>query len=323
MTKRKKNITAALAVLLVDHGVRLVQTADSMTQEAQDRLRSLAAALAALILAADFSSRVAVNVLIAQAQALIDSAYGDIASRVDAGMVDLADIEARALVATVNGETGEKTLRAPRLRVLPAFGGIPLSQWWEAQATDTASRVASFLRAAVSPDADASAIAHDLTSTAGPMPTSERYAESLVHSAVQRLTTDARQATLKANSDVVDGYEVAETLDTRTCAQCLAYDGSTYDLDGAPTGNTALPFNGGPPYHLNCRGILVPILKDNAPSGGLTAQQWLDSKTPEEQDDMLGKGRAALYRKGSLTLRDLISGTGQQLSLADLRKKYN
>ena len=84
-------------------------------------------------------------------------------------------------------------------------------------------------------------------------------------------------------------------------------------------------------YHFHCRCMTVPIFSalanvekaDGQPASKLTAEDWLDSKTPAEQDDILGKGRAALYRKGSLTLRDLVSGTGQQLSLAQLREKYN
>src|SRR6266571_3071317 len=320
---RRKNLTRTLVALLVDHGVHLVQTADGLTRETHDRLKELAAALVALILATDFSNQISVSVLIAQTRAYISAAYGDIAARSNADMTDLASVEARALVSIVNGAVGSTALRVPRLTVTPAFGGMPLGNWWEAQATDTASRVASFLRAAVSVDTAAEDVAHNLTSTAGPMPTAERYAETLIHSTVQRIATDARQAVLKANAGVVVGYEIAETLDSRTCAQCLAYDGSTYDLEGAPTGGTVLPLKGGPHYHMNCRGMVVPIMADQSQSGGLTAEEWLDAKTPAEQDDILGKGRAALYRKGSLTLRDLVSGTGQQLSLAQLREKYN
>ena len=319
---RKRNLTAALAALLADHGVRLVQTADGLTNDAHSRLRDLAAAIATLILAADFHTHAGPAALIAQVQRLVDTTYAGIAAHSTAAMKDLAAIEASALAAIVKSAS-DAVLRVPRLKVTPAFGGFPLEHWWQAQAADTASRVASYLRAAVSPEADAATIAHNLTSTAGPMPTAERYAESLTHSAVQRIATDARRAVMQANPGAISGYEVAETLDSRTCAQCLAYDGSTYDLEGEPTGSTVLPFRGGPPYHMNCRGMLVPIMEGSAPSGGLTAEEWLDRKTPAQQDDILGKGRAALYRKGSLTLRDLVSGTGQQLSLAELSKKYN
>ena len=322
MASRKRNLTALLAALLADHGVRLVQTADGLTSDAHDRLRRVAAAIAALILAADFRTHAGPAALIVQVQRLIDATYADIAVHSTQAMKDLAAIEASALAAIVKNAS-DVVLRVPRLKVTPAFGGFPLEHWWQAQATDTASRVASYLRAAVSPEADAQIIAHNLTSVAGPLPTAERYAESLTHSTVQRIATDARRAVMQANPDVIVGYEVAETLDSRTCAQCLAYDGSTYDLEGAPTGDTVLPLNGGPPYHMNCRGMLVPVMEGSAPSGGLSAEDWLDRKTPAQQDDILGKGRAALYRKGSLTLRDLVSGTGQQLSLAELREKYN
>jgi len=65
----------------------------------------------------------------------------------------------------------------------------------------------------------------------------------------------------------------------------------------------------------------VPVIGE--PGSKLSAEDWLAAKTAAQQDDILGKGRAALYRKGVLTLSDLVSGTGKQLSLADLSKKYN
>jgi SPP1 gp7 family putative phage head morphogenesis protein len=260
--------------------------------------------------------------LVVQIRQLVERAYAQIAAQSEADMTELAAVEANA-TAAIAKRAEDVILRAPRLAVTPMFGGIPLGDWWQAQATDTLSRVMSYLRAAVSPEADVEIIAHNLSSTAGPMPKAERNAESLIHSTVQRISTDARITTLKANPGVITGYEVAETLDSRVCAQCLAYNGSTYDLEGAPTGNTVLPLNGGPPFHINCRGQLIPMMAASKPSGGITAEDWLDTRTEDEQDDILGKGRAALYRKGSLTLRDLVSNTGTQLSLAQLNEKYN
>ena len=67
---RKRNLTALLASLLADHGVRLVQTADGLTNETHGRLHDLADAIAALILASDFRSHIGLTGLIVQIQIL-------------------------------------------------------------------------------------------------------------------------------------------------------------------------------------------------------------------------------------------------------------
>ena len=319
----RKKKAAALALLFVDHGVRLVQVANSLTDEQKKRLQRLAAALAALILATDFSDSRDVRLTIAKARDLVSNAYAQMAGDATAGAQDLANTEARFVVSMVNRVLGEEALRQPRLRVTePEFHGVPVARWWQAQADDTAARVATLLRGA-RPDVDVNDLADLLTAATGPLSVAGRHAETLIHTTVQRVAMDARNVTLKANGQVVEGLQIVATLDSHTCAQCLAYDGATYDLSGNPTGNTSLPFNGGPPYHANCRCATVPVLTGIEPAPSPTAEDWLDARTEAEQDDILGKGRAALYRRGSLTLRDLVSKTGQQLSLADLSEKYN
>jgi SPP1 gp7 family putative phage head morphogenesis protein len=288
--------------------------ADGMTQPAHDRLRQLAEAVIALILAANLSNKADVKRLLAEIREEVTVAYDEIAATSEANLSGLADIEARFVVQAVNRAMEAQRMRTPRLTTTPAVGGMALARWWKAQADDTLFKLLAAVREAETTEEAAAA-------THAPMTTAARYAESLTHTVLQRTAMDARTATIKVNSNVINGFQIAETLDSRTCAQCLAYDGSTYDLDENPTGHTILPFNGGPPYHFFCRGITVPVIGE--PGKKLSAEDWLNAKTAAQQDDILGKGRAALYRKGVLTLSDLVSGTGKQLSLADLSKKYN
>ena len=52
-----------------------------------------------------------------------------------------------------------------------------------------------------------------------------------------------------------------------------------------------------------------------------TYQQWLKGKTAAFQDDILGKTKGALFRRGGLTLDRFVDKTGKEYTLEDLRTK--
>jgi hypothetical protein len=314
----------AVAALFIDHGVRLVQTADGLTQDANDRLREAADVIGALLLATDFSNSTDVTSTLVIIKSTIEDAYQQIAAESSKSLSGLPAIESQFVVSAINKEAEQVLMRSPRLTVTePHLDGVPVSAWWDAQQKDTVAKLVATVRVGITAGRVAQEIANMMVAANGPMAGAMRNAETLTHTAVQRVAMDTRNAVLTANKSVVEGLQVVAVLDSRTCAQCLAYDGATYDRSGEPVGDTTLPFNGGPAFHFHCRCGTVPIFLDQPPPEKLTAEAWLDSRTEAQQDDMLGEGRAALYRKGSLTLRDLVSGTGTQLSLAQLREKYN
>lgn len=92
----------------------------------------------------------------------------------------------------------------------------------------------------------------------------------------------------------------------------------------------------------NCRSVLVPITKtfrelgldiDEIKEGtrasdegqikaSTTFTEFLSGKSKEYQDDLLGKGRADLWRDGKITLRDLLDQRGRPLTLAELKEKH-
>jgi hypothetical protein len=55
----------------------------------------------------------------------------------------------------------------------------------------------------------------------------------------------------------------------------------------------------------------------------MTFEGWLSRQTQERQDDILGKGRAEMYRKGEITLNDLVNGRGRPLTIAQLKERNN
>ena len=49
-------------------------------------------------------------------------------------------------------------------------------------------------------------------------------------------------------------------MDSRVTDECRDRNNKKYTLDGEPIGHR-IPFNGGPPYHYNCRTQLIPVTK--------------------------------------------------------------
>lgn len=319
--KPHKTKAATLAAAFVDHGVHLVQTSSALTAQSHARIGTLAATTSAALAALNLKNKSDVRQVLLNIQRHIDSTYQQIAEDSSQATQGLAGIESRSAVSIVNKAVGAPIMSVPHLTVgTLMIEGHALQTWWKAQADDLTRKVTRAVKTAVTANAKPDDAAAYL---ALPFSAALRNAETLTHTATQQIAMDARTATFKANKAVVSGIEVIVTLDSKTCGQCLAYVGATYDLEGnAQEG--APPFNGGPPFHFSCRcGVTTVVLGSTDAPARLSAEDWLDAKSTDEQDEILGKGRAQLYRDGTITIHDLISKTGKQLSLADLNKKYN
>lgn len=237
------------------------------------------------------------------------------------------------LSANLPTETFIKTLVSNAL-----IQGSPTAGWWSRQSLDTSFKFANEVRQGLAQaETNSQIIARIVGKSGNPgiMDISKRNAAALVQSSVQAVANAARLETFRKNSDVITALQQLSTLDSHTSLTCISYSGMKWTVDGKPL-DGALPFNGGPPRHWNCRSVLVPITKlsafmpkgTRASEGGqidsqTTFTQWLDRRTPEQQNSQLGVGRAQLYRDGKITLNQLIDGNGRELSLAELQRKYS
>lgn len=140
-----------------------------------------------------------------------------------------------------------------------------------------------------------------------------------------------------ANDDVLKGYQSLTVLDGKTSDICISYSGSKYDINFKPIGNSK-PYRP-TPRHFRCRSTHIPILKtwrelgideDELPTGtqssdagylpqDYTFNDFLKTKTKEYQNDVLGVGRAQLWRDGKITLSQLVNQQGRSLSLKELK----
>ena len=208
--------------------------------------------------------------------------------------------------------------------------GATTKAWWGKMSSDTAFQFASAVRQGIAQGETQNQIfkrANDVAGLAG------RNSTALVHTSIMQVMNDANIATLKSNADIAPVVRWLSTLDSSTCVVCGIRDGLTWDtLTGAPIGHS-IPYANAP-LHFGCRCKLVGVTAlDKAVEGQrasmfgpvdrkVTFTQFLKRQTPEFQDEVLGKGRADLYRAGKITLRDTVSGRGAPLTLAQLERKY-
>jgi SPP1 gp7 family putative phage head morphogenesis protein len=171
-------------------------------------------------------------------------------------------------------------------------------------------------------------VAASITSLA---PVQRRQAATLARTITNRVSIKARETTMRENDDVVEAYKWVATLDSHTSIICMGRDGTLYqDNDKNPK----------PPAHFNCRSTITYVVKPEfdlgadipgerpavGPDGKITQVKdstnystWLRRQPESFQDEVLGPGRAALFRKGTLPLDRFVDENGRELTLTELR----
>lgn len=291
--------------------------------------------------------------LLRLAQAAISQYYGQASDAVGADLGELGRVEAAATVATL--ERAFQGAIAPSLPPETFFKrlvdetliqGAPSAEWWERQEADIAFRFRSEVAQGL---AQAETNAQIIARVRGQVMNAARnHVAALVQTSVQTVANVARMETFEENDDVIKGYKQLSTLDGHTSVTCVSYSGATWDKDKKPTGETRLPFvspggsASGTPRHFNCRSLITPITKtfrelgldipefkettrssvDGQVGAATTFDGFLKRKGAAFTDDLLGPGRAELWRQKKLTLAQLLDQSGRPLTLAQLRAKY-
>lgn len=148
---------------------------------------------------------------------------------------------------------------------------------------------------------------------------SRRDAAAMVRTATQHVAQAARMETWARNGDLIEGYEILATLDSRTTQICRSMDGRKFDLGKGPF----------PPFHVNCRTTTVPTLgpewdfldegATRSSANGyvdaeLTYYDWLKQQDSTFVKEALGASRSKLFLEGNLTT--------QQFSDMNLGKNF-
>lgn len=221
--------------------------------------------------------------------------------------------------------------------------GATQAAWWARQELDTAWRFETAVRSGLAAGETNQQIIARIAGKhgfPGVMEIARNNAAALVQTSVQTVANNARQATFEANADLIARYRWITALDSHVCPICVARADKAWGVDHKPQGHSiawAVP-----PVHFNDRCVIVPETKSwrelgidmPEPPPGMRASrdgpvpatttfaQFLERKGAAFQDEVLGPGRAQLWRDGSISLADLVNGRGNPISLADLRAKY-
>lgn len=242
----------------------------------------------------------------------------------NADLVDLAEYEAAfearsldkvlvniaAVVPTLNAVRA--AISAEPLQITGASGGKLLEPFLRDWTRSEVDAVTGAIRLGYTQGRTNAQIIQDIRGTKalnyadGLLAVTQRHAEAIVRTAVQHAANTARYQTWQANDDVVTGYRIVATLDSRTSQTCRSLDGKTFKLGHGPT----------PPFHVRCRTTTAAELDDrfkflaegatrSSKDGYINADTsyytWLKGQSAAFQDEALGPTRAQLFRKGGLT----------------------
>lgn len=295
--------------------------------------------------------------LLKEVRTTIKTYYDDVVKENTAQMKDLAEYELNQSSVIVNKALGAEVLSVGvPMSVVNSMVkedtalGVPLKTFWDQQSTALRQKFTSEIRAGVFAGETMGDMVRRVRGTKakgfkdGIMESSRRGAEAVVRTASQSILNDARMKTFQENADVLSGVQVQATLDGRTSEICIARSRSAWDFEGDPIPGTETEesFPGPPPWHVNCRSTLIPIVKsieeitgkkgkeipegtqasmDGQVAEKLTYEDWLRTKPESFQKDVLGEGKFQLWKAGKIGLRDLIDQRGRPLTLKELKGK--
>ena len=195
------------------------------------------------------------------------------------------------------------------------FNGKLLREWLKGLSAGTRKRVREAITQGYTDGLGAIDVARQLRGTRsrkGILDMSARGAEAMVRTAFNHTSSVAREQTYSANPTIIAEQWVA-VLDHRTTPICQSRDGKFYKRGKGPR----------PPAHINCRSTMVPVTNSNKArlENRKTYNGWLKAQSAETQDDILGKTKGRLYRKGDLTVDRFTNRAGQEYTLDQLRAK--
>jgi SPP1 gp7 family putative phage head morphogenesis protein len=145
---------------------------------------------------------------------------------------------------------------------------------------------------------------------------SETGVDTLVRTAATSESAAAREETFRELE--ITHWRFVATLDSRTTLRCATEDGEVYKVGEGPV----------PPLHPNCRSTVVPDFGeepfgtraafDGQVEAGVTFEEWLTTRPHAEQEEMLGKTKATAWRRGNITMQQLLGTDLEPLTLLEL-----
>ena len=337
----------ALADQILKHSLQILRLSAGEQAEVEKVLRELERELKLLIESGDLTAggKRQIEALIVEANKAIEVGYLRAGAATDTHT--LAIIVAEKTQEIIQ-DVLPATVRLPSAATLLSLAkdvlidGAPSSAWWAKQGDDLAFRFAAQVRqGVVNNETQAQIVARIVGKRGEPgiMDVTRRNARVLVHSSVMTAANQARLATFQKNARLIKGVRWLSTFDSHTCKVCSALDGEAWNLDGEKLPGTTISFRL-PPAHWSCRCVASVIPKTfrdiglniDEPTdegqrasaqgpvpGKTTFDEFFARQSKVQQDAQFGPVRAGMFRAGKITVKDLVSGTGRELTLNQLR----
>jgi hypothetical protein len=314
--------------------------------------------------------------LLNQTRNTIGSQFRDINSTMKNELLEIADLQQLGVTSLMNRAFGADIFSAGlsrgALKTLvgetPILGGTQ-AEWWGKQAMDLQQSFASQMRLGVLAGETNDDMVRRIRGrstgrrrvitladgrkrivhvySGGIMETSTRNAMAMVRTSSLSIQNQVKKDLYEQNSDLLKGTQALVTLDGRTTLICQSRSGGAWDLEGnpLPESSVGIKFPGYPPWHWQCRTIMIPLTRsweelagkkipgldevphktrasmDGQVARDLTYEQWLKKKPVAFQREVLGAGRFDLWQKGKLSVHQMVEPSGRVLSLEQIRER--
>lgn len=274
-------------------------------------------------------------------ETILKQGYSDASNMLKSDLKPISVAEAENQIRSLNKALNPFNIQTviPNISLLEGLvnknvRGQTISKWFSNLARTTADEITIRINNALAEGETVGRIVQRIRGTRardfsdGVIKTTRRNAETIVRTAVNSITTQAREETYKKNSNVIKAVKWISTLDFKTSDICQARDGQVFNIGEGPR----------PPAHMQCRSTTVPITKSwkelginlkEAPPGtraSLNGQvpvdesypEWLRKQSVAGQNEALGKGRAAIFRRGKLSDKQIFTPRNKPLTLKEM-----
>jgi SPP1 gp7 family putative phage head morphogenesis protein len=255
------------------------------------------------------------------------AAYGAAHKTLKRDLEELSEYEsetqARNILRAAKGMIDADRLKLPKPEDLYAavnarpFQGKLLKEWLSEADAASVRRVREIVRQGYVEGLSVDEMVNRIRGTRafnyqdGVLEISRRGAEAMVRTAVSHTASAAKTEFMRRNSDVVGSWMFSAVLDSRTTLICMGLSGKIFPIGEGPM----------PPRHINCRSVMVPVLKTGGPPEEKSYAAWLREQDRETVEDALGRSRAKLFLDGEMAIDRFTTKGGSPLTLDQLRKR--
>lgn len=276
--------------------------------------------------------------LLARLRQSIRDGYEPVIATLDSALREIGEYEAGwqagllrdqiPVRMVIEGPSNEQIYAAAMAR---PFQGRLLKEWYQGLPDGQFRRIREAIRMGYVDGRTTQEIVRDVIGTrnrAGIIEQSRRGATAAVRTAVAHTAAVARNEVFRANRSILKGVEMVATLDSHTTLFCMGIDGKVFPVDEGPR----------PPFHVNCRTTVIPVVKSAAALGlskisgstrasmngqvpmELNYNDWLKQQGTAFQDEVLGPDRARLFR-GGVSVDRFTDASGHTYTLEELRTR--